>query len=34
MCIKFQILLDKLNVSVEGVTTVMVFCFNYLFLLL
>jgi len=32
MHIKFQIVLDKLNASVEAVTTVIVFCFNYVFL--
>jgi len=32
MRIKFQILLDKLNASVEAVTAIIVFCFNYIFL--
>jgi len=32
MRIKSQIVLDKLNASVEAVTTVIVFCFNYIFL--
>jgi len=32
MHIKFQIVLDKLNASVEAVATVIVFCFNHIFL--
>jgi len=30
MHIKFQIVCDELNASVEAVTTVIVFCFNYI----
>ena len=30
MHIKFQIVRDELNASVEAVTTVIVFCFNYI----
>ena len=32
MHIKSQIALDKLNASVEAVTTVIVFCLTYVFL--